>query len=515
MYQVTKTPNSKSVMLFCPVRTSFNVLSVVLNSHARLKGNIEYVYLDDCDSADSLYLRNRLKGYENVTFLSLDELELKNSDYDNKNHTWTQTATDRIAEIRNAAISHFKYSTACEYLFMVDSDLVLHPDLINHLVRLKADVVSEVFWTKWKTDEPYLPNVWDVHPYVFQTPDSILRLREPGCYPVGGLGACTLFDRQVIEDGDFHTIPGVALWGEDRHLSIRLSSRGNRLLADTVLTPFHIYREDMVEEAEAWLSTLSADPEYFRSVWLTEEWADSIRGLLTKPAASKGTDNIIAFCLPGEKFSSLWVNHWTAMYQHCQQRGLIPFPQFGYSSNVYTTRNTMWRALQETGIPFKAIVWIDDDNLVNPEDLDRLLTLIEQPGVGMAAGWCWVQPDGYRIEALPSFGGLSEKNTCVVADLGDVQNQEVREAGYTGFPLVAMRGELLQKLGCLPFLPLISTDYVDGMSGEDVAFCYRLKEAGYKILVDTFVKVVHLKTQPAEPLNLGASMDLVPVSVRE
>jgi len=46
-----------------------------------------------------------------------------------------------------------------DYLFFVDSDLVVHPDLVEHLKAANKDIVSEIFWTKWHNDRSLEPNV--------------------------------------------------------------------------------------------------------------------------------------------------------------------------------------------------------------------------------------------------------------------------------------------------------------------------------------------------------------------
>lgn len=326
MTNIVNEFNDPRVMLFSPVRVSLPILKLVLESHVQLQGNIHYVYFDDCEPEASAYLRAWARDRHNVTLLTLNGIP--ESTYSHSGHVWDHSTTDRIAKVRNAAIKYFQdvtHSPTPAYLFMVDADLILPPGIVDHLVSCDVDVVSEVFWTKWKTEDPYLPNVWDVQPYSFTSAESVLRLRAPGLFEVAGMGACTLFKARVL-DGyerqniDFTPVPGLNLWGEDRHMSVRLAAQGIKMHADTRQTPFHVYRESMLEEAKWWVEALTYDTSYFARNWLTADWVKSIKSVLV----SEPKRRIVAFCLPGEQFSSL----------------------VRVFSNVYMTRNSIWEALR-------------------------------------------------------------------------------------------------------------------------------------------------------------------------
>ena len=514
------------VMLFSPVRADVKVLELTLPTHSYQTVDgwpslqlHSIVYVDDCEpgSSSSNYLRDWSDG--RAVLMGLPE-SLGRSQYTPAAHDWDKVGTHRITAIRNLAISHFLQSE-CTHLLMVDADLILHPNLVDHLVGFNLPIVSEVFWTKWKTGEPYLPNTWDRHPYGFHGPDSVLQLREPGLYQTGGLGACTLMRRDLFESPsgvrnnvDYSPLQSIETWGEDRHFSTRVEANGHTLPVDTHYPPFHVYRPELLDEASGWKDA-GCPPDYFSQVWLTPAWASQVANLLTSSHPGTAKAKLVAFCLPGESFGSLWVNCWTAIVLHLLRRGIVAYPQFGYSSNVYLTRNAMWEELKHTGLDFHVIVWIDDDNLATPEHVDRLLQCLdENDWVGMAAGWCWSQADGFVSDPFKSFGYLTGIGACEqpTGDM-DAKGAPMR-VDYTGFPLVAMRGDLLQIMPSLPFLPYLDPRLANGMCGEDVAFCRRLGEySDYKILVDPSVELVHLKKLPAGPRD--RVVESIPVSVRE
>lgn len=182
----------------------------------------------------------------------LPELDLPKARYERNadNHVWDQGALQRITEIKNAAIQRF-LETDHEALFLVDSDLLLPKGLVEHLWSADKQIIAAVFYTFW-TPVKEGPNVWDLNPMKYtQDPQ---RFKKPGHYKVGGLGACTLIRRQVLEDRiSFKPIFGVEMWGEDRAFSIRASVHGYNLIACSHMMPFHVYTLNDLEEGKAWL----------------------------------------------------------------------------------------------------------------------------------------------------------------------------------------------------------------------------------------------------------------------
>ncbi len=193
-------------------------------------------------------------------------------------HHWNPSTVDRVIAIKNLAINVF-LQTDAEYLFLLDSDVILQPFTLEVLLESNAFVVCEVYWTQWRKNEagtpPHLPNVWDVHPYKFINAQNLIRLTQPGVYRVGGLGACTLIHRSVLELGvNFSKIPGVDFWGEDRHFCIRASCFGIGLFADTQVTPFHLYRKSLIPSCQDWIDN-GRKTAYF-SRYLDERWRQNI-----------------------------------------------------------------------------------------------------------------------------------------------------------------------------------------------------------------------------------------------
>jgi hypothetical protein len=257
------------IILYCPVRERHDVFAEVLESHRNLAGVFERWYLDDNEDPKTSEL---LKGKKTLRLTpALPQVAYQG-------HEWNAQLTARMSTIRNAGIQMF-LRTDADALLMVDADLVLHPSTALHLAYLNRSIVSEVFWSKWEPDYPWFPNVWDVQSCGFWNVNRIIRLKEPGTYDVGGLGACTLFQREILKTPglSYDPIPSVLNWaGEDRHFCVRAQVLGIPLWADTQLPPFHVYRPEMLDEAKAWRA-MGCPSEYFSETWLTQEWEELLK----------------------------------------------------------------------------------------------------------------------------------------------------------------------------------------------------------------------------------------------
>ena len=500
------------VILFSPVRQDFDTLNLALGSHVGLKGVAERWYYDDNDSADSSDLLGR-------TGRILDPIEFEKPEYNvsGETHAWTNKLVSRIARIRNQAIKEF-LKTDADALFILDSDLIVHPELVEHLSSLNLPIVSEVFWSKWRPNEQWMPNVWDGHPYAFTSPESITRLREQGVYGVGGLGACTLIRREIFGAGvRYEPVAGLEnLWGEDRWFSIRAAAHGFPLHADTAYPPFHVYRKEQLDEAQSWFEC-GCPREYFRNTILTDEWAEAI-AVSMAPSRSQGKKGLIACVLPGEVFSQAWVGAWTEILCNLFEHYHV-CPEFGHSSVVYFTRQAMFDALKHISPAPDLILWIDDDQILTVDGLKTLARDLEDnPELDAVFGWAWCEQHSFQGIPMLSFGVFNEagKSERMQYDAMQARDSDLIPVSYSGFPAVLMRGSVLTRISERAFMPVFDEVQFPpyGMSGEDVAFSVHARESGLKFAVDRRVKVPHLKLRCAEPVT-ASSLEGAPVEVKE
>ncbi len=163
-----------------------------------------------------------------------------------------------------------------DYLFLIDSDVLIHPRTVQHLIHAKKDIISEIFWTQWWPESELSPQVWIRDQFTqwhknpgeelndeeisIRTREFIDQLKVPGIYEVGGLGACTLISRHALTSGvNFKKIKNLSFVGEDRHFCIRAAALGFSMYVDTFYPAYHIYRDTDIEGAKTFLSNMEKE----------------------------------------------------------------------------------------------------------------------------------------------------------------------------------------------------------------------------------------------------------------
>ena len=253
------------VLIASPVKQKPEILKEFLYGLSQLDRQgiqLAYLFIDDNDSpiSSSLLERFSMQG-ENVTVWEENTTDFYQCD--NEYHKWHQNLIWKVAEFKNQIIKH-ALEKQYDYLFLIDSDVVIQPPTLVHLISLNLDIVAEVFWTKWMPDAMELPQVWVKDHYTLyesteneqlspeiiekRTNSFLSMLRKTGTYQVGGLCACTLISKRALDKGvSFVKIPNLSIWGEDRHFCIRAQVLGFKLWADTYYPPYHIYRMSELE----------------------------------------------------------------------------------------------------------------------------------------------------------------------------------------------------------------------------------------------------------------------------
>ncbi|HWQ41403.1 MAG TPA: glycosyltransferase [Desulfosporosinus sp.] len=255
------------VLLASPVKQKERILSEFLESLSRLEASqvetkLDFTFIDDHN--DSELLSRFALEHSNVRIFPGDT----EGEYlcDESTHYWQEALIWKVARYKDRFIK-IALDEGYDYLFLVDSDLYLDPNTLLHLLSLKKDIVSEVFWTRWRPELIPLPQVWLRDQYTLyesrrgeplceeemneRTQEFLHLLSRPGTYKVGGLGACTLISRKALERGvSFQEIFNLGFSGEDRHFCVRAAALGLELHADTHYPPFHIYRESELEKLQ-------------------------------------------------------------------------------------------------------------------------------------------------------------------------------------------------------------------------------------------------------------------------
>jgi GT2 family glycosyltransferase len=213
----------------------------------------------------------------------------------------------------------------------------------------------------------------------------------------------------------------------------------------------------------------------------------------------------LAVCTPGSPFPSRWLIQWDMLFAWLLARYEVK-RIYAEANNIYQVREICYEATKAScngGGPPDYVLWIDSDNPPNLEAVQWLLASMEaaesagpEQAVDIIGGW-------YRMSderGVVAAGGMSKlfSEQTVAASRSLIEC----EAGI-GFGLLLMRGSVLWKLGAEAFWPA----YVAGKKRpltDDWSWCYRAREAGYKIWLHPKAWVEHLKLN-AVPALAGSS----------
>lgn len=274
--------DKKKVLVGSPVYQKPEILEAFLKSLKTLNRDtvsIDYMFVDDNIDESSKQLLASFKREESTVTI----VEGKgNGAYlcNNETHHWDDSLMLKVANYKNFIID-YAISNNYDYLFFVDSDLILHPNLIEHLKTANKDIISEIFWSKWHNDRPFEPNVWlfDEYDLVPKKLGETLseeemnrrqtkflnQIKIPGIYEVGGLGACTLISRVALLEGvNFQPIKNLTIHGEDRFFCIRAAVIGIDLFVDTCYPAYHIYREQDLAGVQDYVKICKTDIAFVR-----------------------------------------------------------------------------------------------------------------------------------------------------------------------------------------------------------------------------------------------------------
>jgi GT2 family glycosyltransferase len=254
---------SFKVLIGSPIRQKPPILHEFLESLRRLEEKsytLDFFFIDDNDQKESkAILQTFSQSKEGRCTLFSPPKDCSQYVCNERTHHWQNTMIWKVAEFKDRIIQEAR-NRDYDYLFFIDSDIVLHPRTIDQLIAAKKEIISNIFWTKWMPDQIPLPQVWvsdhytlfehEIHEQISEQEMArrqrafLEKLKKPGVYEVGGLGACTLISRAALQkEISFKRIRNITFWGEDRHFCVRAAAVGLGLFVDTHYPAYHIYRD--------------------------------------------------------------------------------------------------------------------------------------------------------------------------------------------------------------------------------------------------------------------------------
>ncbi|NGX37569.1 MAG: hypothetical protein K1000chlam2_00725 [Chlamydiae bacterium] len=315
------------ILLGSPVRQKPAILEEFLASLDRLEQknySLDYYFIDDNDSPISKKLLQDFsdKKKEKCAIYHPDRSHTKSYNCDECSHHWSETNVWKVAAFKDQMIQYAR-EQGYDFLFLIDSDLVLHPRTVDQLIRAKKDIVANIFWTQWQSNQVFLPSAWLMDQYVqcdLKREEKISgeeaknraftfldQLKKPGVHEVGGLCGCTLINKSSLKkEISFKEIKNVTLWGEDRHFCIRAAALGLSLHIDTHYPAYHIYRESELAGVEAFKRQCQFGTPKLTLAMIVKNEADrylervleSVRPFINEAVIidDASTDNTVAVC---------------------------------------------------------------------------------------------------------------------------------------------------------------------------------------------------------------------------
>jgi GT2 family glycosyltransferase len=211
----------------------------------------------------------------------------------------------------------------------------------------------------------------------------------------------------------------------------------------------------------------------------------------------------IIFCIPGRQFSNNFLKAWTDVVYQLIKSDIELSLANTYDSNVYFVRskclgaNVLYGKNQK---PFQGqydydyIMWIDSDQVFSPGHISTLINhkkdiisgvYLMDGGKAYAAVEHW---DTDHFKKTGSFHFLTPE------DIKD--KKELMEVTYAGMGFMLVKKGVFESLE-YPWFPPIEFDIgndIKDFCSEDVGFCLKAREAGYKIWIDPSVRVGHEKS---------------------
>ncbi len=156
---------------------------------------------------------------------------------------------------------------------------------------------------------------------------------------------------------------------------------------------------------------------------------------------------------------------------------------FYMNSLTYDARNSITKEAIETG--YDRVLWLDSDMSFGPELMEQLSQRIDE-GRDYVSGLYFERKPPHRPTIYRKLMATEREGVAEV--YRDYPESGIFEIAASGFGAVMTTVKLLrdvtERFG-LPFTPITGF-------GEDMAFCIRAREAGYRLWCDSGIRAGHI-----------------------
>lgn len=231
----------KKVMIGCPVRNRAWILSRYLEHLKRLKfpmRKIEYCFvINDCvdETPDIL---------ETFADEQSSPVKLIRIDFGhNQGHERGEYSFFRLAKLRNLLLKGFLDSD-CDYLFSVDSDILIPPSALRCLLDDDCDIVSALVCNGHELRNKKIFNILNRENGKWM---HLLEFPRDQIFQVDCTGAAYLIKRRVIER--YEVRYSASLGAEDIGFCQSACSKGIKIFCDGRIECTHVMKEDDIKKS--------------------------------------------------------------------------------------------------------------------------------------------------------------------------------------------------------------------------------------------------------------------------
>lgn len=152
-------------------------------------------------------------------------------------------------------------------------------------------------------------------------------------------------------------------------------------------------------------------------------------------------------------------------------------------SLIYTSRNSLAKDAIRSNADY--VLWLDSDMVFEPDLLERMMKTLTDNHLDILTGLYFRRVPPYSPVLFDRLDIDGE--TCSWTEFDELPT-ELFEVGACGFGCVLLNTEVLMSVQAKHgnmFAPI-------GNNGEDVAFCWRARDCGYKIWCDPHIIAGHV-----------------------
>lgn len=155
-------------------------------------------------------------------------------------------------------------------------------------------------------------------------------------------------------------------------------------------------------------------------------------------------------------------------------------------SLIYAARNSLATAAIEKDVDF--VFWLDSDMVFKEDTLVRMMDTLQKNDLDILTGLYFRRVPPYSPVLFDQLD-MQEDDTCNFSEFTTIPDK-LFEVGACGFGCVLMRSDVFldvqSRFGNM-FAPIAN-------NGEDVAFCWRARQCGFKIWCDPTIVCGHVST---------------------